>query len=99
MGGFWKCSFGNQLNTAVACGGSWSHSKIPLMENLHIQSFMKQCEDSNFLFDWGWQGEMYVFLTCHCWVKCSISFDLNSVLLSECSILGKPNLRNVSKNN
>ena len=29
----WECSFGNQLNVAVADGSSWSHSKIPLMEN------------------------------------------------------------------
>ena len=50
----WDCSLGNQLDAAVAYGSSWSHSKTLSMENLHIQSFMNQCEDSNFPFDWVW---------------------------------------------
>ena len=33
-----------------------------------------------------------------CCVRCSISLDLNSVLLSECNILGKPNLSIISEN-
>ena len=57
-GDSWECSFQNQLNAAVAYGSSWSHSKIPMMENLCIQSFMNQYEDSNFPFDCGWWGNV-----------------------------------------
>ena len=33
-----------------------------------------------------------------CCINCSVHFDLSYVPLSECSILDKPNLRNISNN-
>ena len=52
------------------------------------------------IFHWlGVAGEMYILLTPSFYIKYSMSFNLNSVPLSECSILGKPNLRNISENN
>ena len=43
------------------------------------------------------RGDISFFIL-SCWARCSISLDLNSVLLSECNILGKPNLSIISEN-
>ena len=42
------CSLGNQLNAAVAYGSSSSHSSVPSVENLRMQSLMNLCDDSSF---------------------------------------------------
>ena len=41
---------------------------------------------------------MKVFLMPSCWERFSISSNLNSVPLSECNILGKPNFNMMSEN-
>ena len=87
-GNSWGCSFGNQLKAMVAYGNNWSNSKIPPKGNFHMQFFMNLWDDSNFTFDWGWQGDIYIILMPSCCINCSMSCNLNSVPLSECRILG-----------
>ena len=47
----------NQLNVADAYGSSWSHSKIPSIENLNMQSLRNQCYDSIFHLTGGGRGK------------------------------------------
>ena len=70
---------------------------MPSTDIFLIQSLIDLCEYSSCPLACGWQGEICLFYA-KLLERFSISLYLNSMPLSECNILGKPNFNVMSGN-